>query len=312
MSNSIKNIVGISQCKICSNLKSNYSANLLMGEELPKSVLKFEGMEEAYSGRTFDKYVKCPYCGTFYVYSEETGGMEWDAYISRLSPDEALFANLINEQKHKEILQILKKELNNDKSILKEYAAHSVMVHYLNTGNDKEINKLLKIKDEDVLNSLLRTLHANTNNFDKYLNLLLNLCYHTNGKLRDAALAFFKVYNKDDTIVRKYCKKIVRYDKNKKILYSSVMLFYNISRCCLDLTDISPFVDKMLRHYSTSNDFLWGEPAILSENYVKYSKNNARFFVDLYENIVKKSNNEEFKNDLKPVYRLAKKLSKPD
>lgn len=298
-----------SKCKICKNLNWHESANLLLHEDLTSEAYQLKGMQPEPPSSSCSYPVECPECGLFYLFECDAHCMEYDIYISRILPAEALKEGLIKETKYDEIIKNLPNELNSKQEDKVRYAARALAYHYIKTNKIDEVIKLLTHKSDRVKTDACYAANtANKEGLDMtpYIDAIISLFYDENGFVADAASYVFDIYcDKECKNIFKYRDKLMNAFKKHNAVYHSINILREITEYKkLKELDITPCVGRLIKFCTTDckYDYLYKETHEVLTAYVKISKKNAKHFLKEFE----KYKDKKFIYPLDDIKKIAK------
>lgn len=275
-----------SKCEICKEIPGSASANLLMQEDLPASVYKLDGIKEPPSS-SCTYYIKCPICETHYEYHCDAHCMEYDIYVTRISPQEALKEKLITKKRYDEIIEGLPKELLSSQSDKVTLAARALAKHYLKEGMIDKVIALLKHEKEEAREQTCYAVSsANKDdglNPDPYIDILIELLYDKGKHVSGAADTIFQLYSeKKSENIPKYWDKLMDTFSKRDFDYYSIQVLRKAAKDKLFGTlDMSPAVPKLVEFFTkkAKYDYLYKDAREVLSAYVKSSKKNAERFL---------------------------------
>ena len=180
-------VLTVSQCRICSQLPCNSGVDLLDGKgEIHRTAFRLEGMPERLSNaRSAD--VSCPECGALYALKVETGFMEHDVGLHRLTPTEA--GDRLGPEEYDARIASLPAELDSDIEVARLYAARALAQHRIAVGDTQGLNELLRHPREELRRHALLYMKSAplVGHLDALLPELLERLFDENGHTRDRA-----------------------------------------------------------------------------------------------------------------------------
>lgn len=129
--------VPLSECRICRRLSSHNYADLQNSQPIPEHLQPLVGSSP--TDRPAEDIIRCPVCGTFYLYLYTCGFGENDIELRRITPTHA---------GHDPDLTALNSDLLNPHEETRAHASSSLVEYYLSEGMPEEAEALIKHEDE--------------------------------------------------------------------------------------------------------------------------------------------------------------------
>lgn len=184
--------IPLSECEICSQIQGGEYANIIGGDSLSPAAEKLVGSTQSYG--MFENISTCPICGTDYKNTNDCGFMENDVTLWRISPTEA------GEKLTEEDVDFFQSCLKTEDENTRDYAATSLLDHYLSLGGIKELQGFLTHENREIRLSAVVRLRGKDEH-GEYANTLLELLKgETDEQVRLNIICYFGYNNLDRTL----------------------------------------------------------------------------------------------------------------
>lgn len=299
-----------SKCEICKEIPGGASANLLLQEDLPASVYKLDGIKEPPSS-SCTYYIKCPICETHYEYHCDAHCMEYDIYVTRISPQKALKEKLIDKKRYNEIIGGLLSELNAKQDDKVADAARALADDYLQKGLCEKVIKLLQHKKDDVKKQTCYAISvANEDeglDLNPYIDAMIPLLYDKGHQVADAADHIYHLHSseKKSKNIPKYWENLMKAFSKHDMTYHSITILKKAVRDEAHLTnDMSPCIKNLIKFFTkkAKYDYLYRDAREVLMSYVRADKKNAKRFLSE----LKKFKGKRFISSLSEVEQTAR------
>jgi hypothetical protein len=273
------------KCEICSQIPSSQGAELLQHESFSRGSWGLKGMPDSLPSGSCQKYVRCSVCKADYLFKCESGCMEYDIYLSRVSPLSLLNDGIITKRRYAQLIQHFPDDLDHKDDDIAAFMGRSLSEHYLVEEMPEQVIELLTHANPLVReHACYAVAHFNTNGGEvkPYVDTLMILLYDQEGKVCDASTNIYNVYGKDTKNIKKYAQRLVSMFAERDMTYHTISILDKI--VCSKLlrnVDLTPCLHKMILMFiqKVKYDYFYDDLKRVLNAYVKYSKKNAEAFL---------------------------------